>query len=87
MPLIKCAVKAKLTFQLLRIDIRNHQTDKNLFRNFISPLTIICCGNGVCHSRGSGNPAFTLWAPVPSTSLRTSFAVVTSSVLVFRNRN
>lgn len=55
MPLIKCAVKAKLTFWLLRIDIRSHQTDNNLSRNLISPLTIICCGNGVCHSRERGD--------------------------------
>ena len=35
----------------------------------------ICCGSSICHSRGSGNPAFSLWTP--------AFAGVTSSVLYF----
>ena len=44
----------------------------------VRPLDSSCCGNSICHSRGSGNPAFSLWTP--------AFAGVTSSVFVFRNR-
>ncbi len=33
-------------------------------------LNSYCCGNSICHSRGSGNPAFKLWTP--------AFAGVTS---------
>ena len=38
-----------------------------------------CCGNSICHSRRSGNPAFSLWTPAS--------AGVTSLVFAFRNRN
>jgi len=41
-------------------------------------LTRSCSGKSICHSRESGNPAFSLWTP--------AFAGVTSSVFVFRNR-
>ena len=44
----------------------------------IGLLNSSCCPNSICHSRGSGNPAFSLWNP--------AFAGVTSSVFVFRNR-
>ena len=41
-------------------------------------LNSSCCGKSICHSRGSGNLAFSPWSP--------AFAGVTSSIFVFRNR-
>jgi len=41
-------------------------------------LTSSCCGKRICHSRESGNPAFSLWTP--------AFAGVTSSIFTFHNR-
>ncbi|MFB0553969.1 MAG: CxxxxCH/CxxCH domain-containing protein [Phycisphaerae bacterium] len=37
-----------------------------------------CCASIICHSRGSRNPAFSLWTP--------AFAGLTFSIFVFRNR-
>ena len=41
-------------------------------------LFSFCCGNSICHSRESGNPAFSFWTP--------AYAGVISSVFVFRER-
>jgi len=40
----------------------------------------------ICHSRESGNPAFSLWTPALGSRKAGSLAGVTSSVFVFRNR-
>ena len=54
-----------------------------LFINIPTPyfkkaLNSFCCGNSTCHSRGGGNPSFSLWTP--------AFAGVTLLVFVFHNR-
>jgi len=47
-------------------------------QDLLEQLISSCCGYSICHSRESGNPAFSLWTP--------AFAGVTSSVSAFRNR-
>ncbi len=75
--------------QILRLRLRMTK-DENKYRTR-NVLFSSCCGNSICHSRESGNPAFSPWTPAPrfrgdKFTPAEAGAGATSSIFVFRHR-